>query len=158
MDSSFLTPPPAGVSSEFDKFIDDIFGPTSTGGPTLPMPRPLFSHGLSRATSPAASCASQLTADPERTQFSDFLESLSTLAIQVGLADLSRSDFSIQDFQRATVTSFQSLMPNTQNAALKPLLEAFFQTYTSVSNHWCYWSSLTCCLHLVLSSPFTFGP
>ena len=135
MDSSFLTSPSAGKSSESDKFIDDIFGPTSTGGPTLSISRPWFSHGPSRATtSPAASCPSQLSADPERSQIvSDFLERLSTLAVQdlqVGLklAGLNLPGFSIQEFQRAAVASFQSLLPN---APLLLLLETIFQTYTS---------------------------
>ena len=128
MDSSFLTPPTAGVSSESDRFIEDIFGPTSTGGlVTLPVSRPSFSPGPSRATSPAASCASQMTADLERSKTTDFLERLSILAtIQVGIPGLSRSDFSIQAFQRTAVDSFQTISPNTKNAALPPLLEAFF--------------------------------
>ena len=128
MDSSFLTPPTAGVSSASDRFIEDIFGPTSTGGlETLHVSRPSFSHGPSRATSPAASCASQMTADPERSHtYKDLLERLSTMAIRVGIAGLSRPDFSIQDFQRAAIDSFRSILPNTQNAALQPLLEAFF--------------------------------
>ena len=134
MDSSFITPPPAEVSSESDRFIEDIFCPSSTGGlETLLVSRPSFSQGPSRATSPAVSCALQLTADPERSQVTAFSERLSTLAIHVGIAGLSRPDFSIQDFQYATVTSFQTILPNTQNAALQPLLEAIFYSYTSAS-------------------------
>ena len=108
MDTSFQTPSPEHHSSaatgqlpfsaENERFIEDLFGPSSTGSRTIPEPRTFSSLGSTPAPdSPGARVLSS-PADPERLQ-EDYLVRLSTLAVSVAIDGFDLHDFSIHDFQ-----------------------------------------------------------
>ena len=95
MDSSFQTPssatPPNAATGQLnfsadvssDQFIEDLFGPTSTGDRNLPEPRrsPLLSSYLASAS--LASSIPPTRASPERQQDDLFLARLPTIAVTV---------------------------------------------------------------------------
>ena len=125
MDTSFHTPSPTRplpastaqplTTHDSDQFIEDLFGPSSTGGPTLPLSRPSSPRSSSRASSPLGSCSSTIYVGPERQQTQFFLERLSTLAVTVSIQGLRIPNFSVPNFQRAAVASFGSLLPTVHN-------------------------------------------
>ena len=140
MDTSFQTPSPDApisattgqliLSAENDQFIEDLFGASSTGHRTLPDPRTSFSIGLTLASDYSGARAPLSPADPDRLR-ADYLVRLSTLAVSVAIDGLDNQDFSIHEFQREAVHTFQDLFPTTQDTALLPLLQKIFLRYAS---------------------------
>ena len=108
MDASFHTPSPTRPPHAFtsqplstidpDWFVEDLFGPSSTGGPTLPLSRPSYSRSSSRASSPLGSCTSIPPVGPERQQDLNLLERLSTLSVEVSIKSLHIDGFSVPTF------------------------------------------------------------
>ena len=141
MDTSFQTPlpfrPPIVSTGQLfavnnsDHFIEDLFGPTPTGGQILSATKSHSSRRSTRDASPSSSRSFILPPGLERQGDSIFWIRLSTIAVTVAIQGLHLPGFSVLDFQLAAMNTFRTLRSMTQDSALLPLLVRFFRVQTA---------------------------